>query len=442
MKGTEIQFTHAKPGIGKSLFALLLMLATPTSAMLIWYTLFHLDGSITALFQAFVEKGPLEVFQKAWLDHFWGSATAWKILGIYIPIQILMMKVLPGKPYDGPVTPMGNVPRYKDNGLLSFVLSIALFLGASLGMGWFPASIMYHHMGELLAALNVFALAFCLLLYFKGRLAPSTTDNSTSGNVVFDYYWGTELYPRFWGIDVKMLTNCRIGMTGWALAAISFAFAQKEIIGQFDPAQLVTSGLLVMYLTKFYIWESGYMRSTDIITDRAGYYICWGCLVWVPAVYSSPAFFMVGHHGILPVWAAILIFILGSVSIWMNYWADYQRMAFRKANGNIHIWGRPATFIRAKFVTGSGEEKENLLLTSGFWGLARHFHYIPELAAAAFWSCTAGFGWFLPWFYFLFLCILLVQRTFRDDEKCQAKYGEYWKLYKEKVRYRLIPGLF
>ncbi|MEY3443446.1 MAG: 7-dehydrocholesterol reductase [Bacteroidota bacterium] len=101
MKGTEVQFTHAKPGIGKSLFALFLMLATPTSAMLIWYTLFHLDGSITALFQAFVDKGPLEVFQKAWFDHFWGSATAWKILGIYIPIQIVMMKV-PANPTKGP----------------------------------------------------------------------------------------------------------------------------------------------------------------------------------------------------------------------------------------------------------------------------------------------------------------------------------------------------
>lgn len=442
MKGTEIQFAHAKPGIGKSLFALFLILVTPAAAMLIWYAIYHLDGSILALGQAFVDKGPMEVFRLAWFDHFFGSATAWKILGIFVPLQILMMKVLPGKSYQGPITPMGNVPQHKDNGLLSFVISIGLFLGASVGMGWFAPSILYHHFGELLAALNVFALAFCLLLYFKGRFFPSTTDASTSGNVIFDYYWGTELYPRFWGIDVKMLTNCRIGMTGWALAPISFTFAQYELIGHVDPGMLVTTGLLVMYLTKFFIWENGYMRSTDIITDRAGYMICWGCLVWVPAVYSSPAMFMVGHHGILPWWAAILIFVLGAASIWMNYWADYQRMVFRKANGNVNIWGKPATFIRAKYVTGAGEEKENLLLTSGFWGLARHFHYVPELAAAALWSSTAGFGWFLPWFYFFFLCILLVHRSYRDDEKCAAKYGESWNAYKKVVPKRLIPGIF
>jgi hypothetical protein len=30
----------------------------------------------------------------------------------------------------------------------------------------------------------------------------------------------------------------------------------------------------------------------DIMHDRAGYYICWGCLVWVPSVYTSPALFL------------------------------------------------------------------------------------------------------------------------------------------------------
>jgi 7-dehydrocholesterol reductase len=33
------------------------------------------------------------------------------------------------------------------------------------------------------------------------------------------------------------------------------------------------------YLVKFYMWETGYWGSMDIQHDRAGYYICWGCLV-------------------------------------------------------------------------------------------------------------------------------------------------------------------
>jgi hypothetical protein len=33
---------------------------------------------------------------------------------------------------------------------------------------------------------------------------------------------------------------------------------------------------------QFFMWEMGYMSTIDIMHDRAGYYICWGCLVWVP----------------------------------------------------------------------------------------------------------------------------------------------------------------
>jgi 7-dehydrocholesterol reductase len=41
-----------------------------------------------------------------------------------------------------------------------------------------------------------------------------------------------------------------------------------------------------LYLCKFFVWEIGYMRSIDIIVDRAGFYETWGCLVWVPSVYT------------------------------------------------------------------------------------------------------------------------------------------------------------
>lgn len=33
----------------------------------------------------------------------------------------------------------------------------------------------------------------------------------------------------------------------------------------------------------------------DIQHDRAGYYICWGCLVWLPIVYTSQTYYLVEH---------------------------------------------------------------------------------------------------------------------------------------------------
>ncbi|GMN62669.1 hypothetical protein TIFTF001_031753 [Ficus carica] len=76
------------------------------------------------------------------------------------------------------------------------------------------------------------------------------------------------------------------------------------------------------------------------------------------------------------------------------------------------------------------------------WGLSRHFHYVPEILAAFFWTVPALFNHFLPYFYVVFLIILLFDRAKRDDDRCRSKYGRYWKLYCEKVPYRIIPGIY
>ena len=79
-------------------------------------------------------------------------------------------------------------------------------LGAFV-LDWFEPTIVYDNFAGIIGALNVFSLAFCLFLYGKGRFFPSGPDSSLSGNFIFDYYWGTELYPRVLGWDVKQFTN-------------------------------------------------------------------------------------------------------------------------------------------------------------------------------------------------------------------------------------------
>jgi 7-dehydrocholesterol reductase len=184
------------------------------------------------------------------------------------------------------------------------------------------------------------------------------------------------------------------------------------------------------------------MRSMDIIVDRAGFYICWGCLVWVPAVYTSPVLFMVKHPVGLPLWMAIVILLAGLSAIFLNYWADRQRQVVRATSGNTTIWGDEPVLIHAHYTTDTGEQKKSLLLASGFWGISSHFHYLPEVMAAFFWSCTAGFNYFAPFFYFFFLCVLLIHRSLRDDAKCSKKYGEHWQEYRKMVPYKIIPRIF
>lgn len=67
----------------------------------------------------------------------------------------------------------------------------------------------------------------------------------------------------------------------------------------------------------------------DIMHDRAGYYICWGCLVWVPSVYTSPAMYLVKHPMVLGPVLAGAVFAAGVACIYINYDSDRQRQVFR-----------------------------------------------------------------------------------------------------------------
>lgn len=417
---------------------LALILLCPPTAILFWYTNTELNGSFYNLWKLFLEQGVFQTIYTIWMPLFFGSVTAWKILGIYSAVQLIFMKWMPGKTFLGPLTPQGNTPVYKANGPATFFVTLLLFYISAYPLHLFSPTIIYDHFGELLGALNIFSLFFCAFLLFKGTFYPSSTDSGSSGNVVFDYYWGTELYPRIFGWDIKMFTNCRFGLLGWALIILSFAAKQQELYGLSD-SMIVAVTLQLLYIAKFFFWETGYLSSLDIMHDRAGYYICWGCLVWVPGIYTSSTLYLVNHPNHLGVVWASLCLGLGALCIMINYFADRQRQRVRVTQGDCKIWGKNPLLIPASYVTEKGDKKNSLLLASGWWGISRHFHYVPEILGALFWTLPALFENFSPYFYVLFLTILLVDRAFRDDLRCSTKYKEDWNRYCQKVPYKIIP---
>lgn len=420
---------------------LMLILFCPPMAILMWYTNVALDGSIIKLWNLFQHEGIFTTVWRIWSPIFFGSSTAWTMIASFAVVQLVFMKFLPGRRFEGPLTPNGNIPVYKANGVLSFALTLLVFFLATDIFHLFSATIIYDHFGSLIGALNIFSLCFCLFLQIKGHLAPSTSDSGTTGNFLFDFFWGMELYPRILGFDVKRFTNCRFGMMGWPLIILSFAAKQNQLYG-LSNAMIVAVGLQLIYIAKFFIWESGYMRSLDIMHDRAGYVICWGCLVWVPAIYTSPTLYLVNHPHHLPLALSLVVFPIGVAGILINYLADRQRQKVRATNGNCTVWKKKPELIVASYTTHSGESKKTVLLASGWWGVARHFHYIPELIAAFCWTVPALFGNVLPYFYIVFLSILLIDRAFRHERRCASKYGKHWDTYCEKVPYKLIPYVF
>lgn len=74
-----------------------------------WYTLTKLDGSALQFVQL-VKKGGLRVLYDIWPRP---SVEAWTyILGFGL-LQALFQLFIPGPEFQGPITPKGNVPKYK-----------------------------------------------------------------------------------------------------------------------------------------------------------------------------------------------------------------------------------------------------------------------------------------------------------------------------------------
>ena len=169
---------------------------------------------------------------------------------------------------------------------------------------------------------------------------------------------------------------------------------------------------------------------------------CWGCMVWVPSVYTSPTLYLTNHPNELGLPLSSVLLLLGTLAIFFNYDADRQRELVRNTDGNCKIWGRKPEIIRASYHTSEGQERKSILLVSGWWGVSRHFHYIPELMATFLWSVPALFSNPISYFYFTFLFILLMHRAIRDDIRCAEKYGKFWNTYCKKVPYKVVPFIF
>jgi steroid 5-alpha reductase family enzyme len=131
--------------------------------------------------------------------------------------------------------------------------------------------------------------------------------------------------------------------------------------------------------------------------------------------------------------AAAGIVLLNTLGFVIFRGANAQKHRFRK-NPEGKVWGRPPEYIR----TASG----SLLLTSGWWGIARHSNYFGDLLMALAWCLPTGFSHPLPYFYPVYFTILLLHREWRDNSMCQEKYGKDWTTYCQKVRWRIVPGVY
>jgi 7-dehydrocholesterol reductase len=269
----------------EALGPILLMAASPCFAMIFFHVCSELHGNFLEFGATCVKGGFFSTLYSIWPTP-WDGAV-WKMIGTFMGFQLFLQRFAPGKRFEATLTPNGNRPVYKANGMISYLITLA-FLLLSAYTGVFNPATIYDNFGKILSSMNVFAWAFCLMLCVKGYVAPSTTDSGTTGSLIQDFYWGMELYPNIFGFDVTF-TNCRGGMMFWAVAVVSFCFTEYGIarravadwhscFGRLQRFTLANSfignGIHVQY---------GYSTIVRDITFA-------GAVWWVPSVHESKPF--------------------------------------------------------------------------------------------------------------------------------------------------------
>ncbi|KAI8832700.1 7-dehydrosterol-delta 7-reductase [Chytridium lagenaria] len=340
----------------------------------------------------------------------------------WLLFQAALYTFLPGPIGYGQKTPAGHTLEYVVNGLLAWFVTHVLYFGASLGLGLFDGALVHDHWGPLLVAANSYGYFLTLFSYIKAHTFPShPADRKFSGSVIYDIFMGIEFNPRFGKLfDFKLFHNGRPGIVAWTLINGSFAIAQYREIGYVTNSMLLLNFLHAVYVLDFFKHEDWYLRTIDISHDHWGFYLAWGDSVWLPYMYTLQSHFLVRNPIDLS-WPYFGLVI--SVGLFGYY-------IFRACT----IWGRAATVIRTEFETSDGKIHRSLLLTSGFWGVSRHFNYVGDLLISLAMCMTVGLNICCRTLHY-YMTILLLHRIARDETG-------YWDMYCKAVPYKVIISLF
>ncbi|KAK8989386.1 hypothetical protein V6N11_063815 [Hibiscus sabdariffa] len=250
--------------------------------------------------------------------------------------------------------------------------------------------------------------------------------------------WGMELYPRIGkSFDIEVFTNCRFGMMSWAVLAITYCMKQYEA-----NAKSFGFGACEYYIDacvcyKVLLVGSWLFEHNGHCTRASSHFIF---LLLAFFAYTS-TMIVIGKDKNFAEQVENAKFGGKLHQRCLSHCIFHQR---RLKSLSELVWS--FLQIEATYTTTSGETKTSLLLTSGCrggcigssqqidiiplfitreyifsfgldlgnqysinldhdscrWGLARHFHYVPEILAAFFWTVPALFNHFLPYFYVVF----------------------------------------
>ncbi len=382
------------------------------------------------------------------------SLDAFAIFGVWFLFQLVSYLFLPdvlhyflphykGGTHLGSITPAGNRLSYQINGLQAWCLSHVVFFTCAWYFNLFSPTIIFDNWGGLLWVTNIFGNILALFVYIKANYFPTNQeDRKYSGNLLYDYYMGIEFNPRIKNFDFKLFFNGRPGIVAWTLINLSFMAAQYSMYGTITNSMILINILHAIYVLDFFWNEAWYLNTIDICHEHFGWMLSWGDSVWLPYMYTLQGLYLVYNPVEISTGYTLAILTLGVIGYWIFRSANSQKDLFRKSDGNTLIWRKKPEIIECEYLSADGKMRPSKLLVSGWWGVARHFNYTGDLMGCLAYGLACGFDHFIPYFYLVYMTILLVHRCIRDEHRMRYKYGQAWQEYCRRVPYRLIPGIF
>ncbi|KAI0106151.1 ERG4/ERG24 ergosterol biosynthesis protein [Hypoxylon sp. NC0597] len=410
----------------------------------------------------------------------WGlaswEATGWTVA--YYFFSALLYRLLPATEVEGTELSTGGRLKYRFNAFSSAIFTLVICLAGTIAQGAeFPLwTFISDNYVQILTANILIAYALAAFVYVRSfSVKPGNPQHrllaagGCSGNIIYDFYMGRELNPRvtipvIGEIDIKEWMELRPGMLGWILLNCAFVAKQYRTFGFVSDSIVFVTVVQAIYVLDGIFMEPAILTTIDIINDGFGFMLSFGDLVWVPFIYTQQTRYLstypvtLGWLGI----AAVSVVLIAGFAIFRL--SNLQKNIFRTNPNDPRV--AHISYIETK--TGSR------LMTSGWWGIARHINYLGDWLQSWPYSLPTGFagyvilsagtnadgaikmldgrevvqgpakywGMIFTYFYVVYFAILLIHRDSRDDEKCAKKYGEDWEKYKSIVKYKIVPGIY
>ncbi|KAI5863332.1 ERG4/ERG24 ergosterol biosynthesis protein [Durotheca rogersii] len=415
-------------------------------------------------------------------DGIWGLAS-WEATGYtvaYFFLSALLYRILPATEVEGTVLSTGGRLKYRFNALASALFTLVICIAGTIAQGAeFPLwTFIADNYLQILTADILIAYAVAAFVYVRSfSVKPGNPEHrllaagGCSGNLIYDFYMGRELNPRvtipiIGEIDIKEWMEVRPGLLGWILFNCAFVAKQYRTFGFVSDSIVFIAVVQAVYVIDCLILEPAILTTIDITNDGFGFMLSFGDLAWVPFIYSQQTRYLASHP--------VALGWLGIAGVSVVLVAGFA--VFRLSNLQKNIFRTNPDDPRVAHISYIETKTGSRLMTSGWWGVARHINYLGDWLQAWPYSLPTGFagytilaaggssgaegavarldgrevvqgpakywGMLFTYFYIVYFAVLLVHRDGRDDDKCSKKYGEDWEKYKKIVKYKIVPGIY